>query len=64
MAGNRNSGMCSPLCSDVCEFYLPPRSYTGIPHRYHFSLRRNIIVRILPFLVSLTEKGDLRSVCN
>ncbi len=27
-----------------------------------FSLRRNIIVRILPFLVSLTEKGDSRSV--
>ncbi len=23
MAGNRNSGMCSPLCSDVCAFYLP-----------------------------------------
>ncbi len=28
MAGNQNSGMCSPLCSDVCAFYLPPRSYT------------------------------------
>ncbi len=27
MAGNRNSGMCSLLCSDVCAFYLPPRSY-------------------------------------
>ncbi len=23
MAGNLNSGMCSPLCSDVCAFYLP-----------------------------------------
>ncbi len=23
MAGNQNSGMCSPLCSDVCAFYLP-----------------------------------------
>ncbi len=28
MAGNRNSGMCSPLCSGVCAFYLPPRYYT------------------------------------
>ncbi len=23
MAGNLNSGMCSPLCSDACAFYLP-----------------------------------------
>ncbi len=28
MAGNRNSGMGSPLCSGVCAFYLPPRSYS------------------------------------
>ncbi len=30
MAGNRNSGMCSPLCSGVCAFYLPPRSYNKV----------------------------------
>ncbi len=30
MAGNRNSGMGSPLCSGVCAFYLPPRSYNVI----------------------------------
>ncbi len=40
------------------------KTLTGNPHRYHFSLRRNIVVMILPFLISLTEKGDSRSVCN
>ncbi len=29
MAGNRNSGMCSPLWH-VCAFYLPPRSYIHV----------------------------------
>ncbi len=39
MAGNRNSGMGSPLCSGVCWFYLPPRSYIDI----HEALIKNII---------------------
>ncbi len=36
MAGNRNSGMCSPLCSDVCAFYLPPRSYSFFSYNSKF----------------------------
>ncbi len=38
MAGNRNSGMCSPLWH-VCAFYLPPRHYTCDKHLRKFVMR-------------------------
>ncbi len=31
MAGNRNSGMCSPLCSDVCAFLHIPLLLGEVP---------------------------------
>ncbi len=40
MAGNRNSGMCSPLCSDVCAFYLPQ----GLTHTLELHKKKIIII--------------------
>ncbi len=52
MAGNRNSGMCSPLCSDVCAFYLPPRSFT-IHIKVVFYVLYKLAVLLEPMIFSL-----------
>jgi len=70
LRSSNTNGEIQPQSDDKSKSFVTPIRAVSVlwyglnPHRYHFFLKRNIVVRILPFLVSLREKVDSMSACN